>query len=135
MVKRNEFVDLDKPKITKEKQKTEPIKKSQKVKILISIFRYGEKIISALGVPSKDAWVSHKLSKDKLKPEELYNISAAMTNDDPFKKDPKYRTPISQTLDTSMNVIVIPETKVKDLKNIGNLVHIVLQTEIELFTK
>lgn len=110
-------------------------RKSQKVKVLVSVYRYGDRIISALGIPKKDAWVIHRLDKSKLKPDELFDISSTLKNSDSFRKDVEYRNVINHVLDNGYNFITLPERKANELKDVGNLYHEILNIEIELFTK
>ncbi len=116
-------------------KKEEPKRKSQKLKVLVSIYRSGDKIISYLGIPTNDAWIVHKLPKDELKADELFNISQAFTNDDPFRKDTSYQPSIANVLDNNVSHIVLPSKRANELKNIGNLVHQILRVEMELFVK
>ena len=120
-----------------EKPKTdvtpEPKRKSQKVRILVSMYRYGDKIVSAKGIPSRDAWVKHQINKDKMKAEELFNISSALKTDPEYNRDDEFKTMISQVLNASLKTVVFPERRASTLKNIGSLVHVIADTEIEYF--
>ena len=112
----------------------EPKRKSQKVKILVSVYRYAEKIISAHGISERNSWVKHIINKNKMKAEELFWLSKAISNDSFYSKDPDYKGTIAQILDASIDNVVLPERKASQLKNIGNFVHEILHIEIELFT-
>lgn len=115
--------------------KEEPKRRSQKVRILVSMYRYGDKIISAHGIPNREAWVKHHLNKDKMKAEELFNISSALKTDPLYNKDDEFKATISQILNASVKIVILPERKASTLRNIGNLIHNIADTEIEYFMK
>lgn len=106
--------------------------KFQKIKVLVSIYRSNDRIISYLGIPTNDALIIHKFSKNKLKADELFNISQAFTNDDPFRTDKAYQSSIANVLDNKVEYIILPSKRANELKNIGKLVHQILNVEMEL---
>jgi hypothetical protein len=118
---------------TKEK-KVESTKKSQKVKILVSVYRVNDKIISALGVPTTDARVSHCFPKNKLKVEDLFVLTTQIKNHLPFSKMDSYKPVIEHALNDNITEIVLPETPVNKLQNIGTFTHEILSIEIELLS-
>lgn len=118
----------------KEKQEKE-VRKSQRVKVLVSVYRYGDKIVSALGIPKRDAVVSHHLNKSKLTPDEMFDILVTLRNSDTFRKDESYRRTIDCISDDNQNFIIFPDKKTYELKNFGKLYHEILNIEIELFIK
>ena len=117
----------------------EPVRKSQKVKVFISTFRYGDKIVSALGIPHASYEVEHRISKKNLKPEEIFNIISALTNEPYYKNstDGRWKTTIKYALDQESPEIPIPKQKASILSShsIGKLTHEILNVEIELFLK
>jgi hypothetical protein len=119
---------------TKKTQDTTPLKKSQKVKILVSVYRVNNKIISALGIPTVNAPVAHRFVKDKLKVEDLFVLSTQIKNHLPFSKMDSYKPVIEQALNESIKEIVLPETVANKLQNIGTFTHEILNIEIELLS-
>ena len=111
-----------------------PPKKSQKVKIFVSVYRVNDKIISAYGIPTVDAPVIHRLSKNKLKVEDLFVFTTQIKNHLPFCKMDSYNSVVEQTLNEKATEIVLPETRANKLQNIGTLVHEILNIEIELLS-
>ena len=111
--------------------------KSQKVKILVSVFRYGDKIVSALGIPTPTTFIRHEILKSKLKPDEIFNIISALTNDPYFKNNKMWEDTVRRTLDNGYSVIPLAEERANELskKTIGKLVHEILDIEIVLFMK
>lgn len=125
-----------KSKTTKDEVKEEKSQaKGQKVKILTSIYRYNDRIISSLGIPTRDAWVSHILPKKLLKPEELFNISQALSNGSPYRKENEYKSSLAELLNAKSENIILPSRKANVLTNIGKLIHEIINVEIELFLK
>lgn len=118
---------------TKEK-KIQPVKKSQKVKVLVSVFRVNDKIISALGIPTVDALVTHIFPKDKLKVEDLFILTTNIKNHLPFSKMDSYIPVAEAALSDKIDSIQLPATKADQLQNIGNFVHEILNIEIELLS-
>jgi len=136
--KEKEETDIQKtpniqPDVNPETETPEPKRKSQKVRILVSMYRYGDKIVSAHGIPNRNAWVKHHINKDKMKAEELFNISSALKTDPAYNRDNEYKTLISQVLDATLQTVMFPERRASTLKNIGNLIHNIADTEIEYF--
>ena len=113
----------------------EPKKKSQKVNVLLSVYRYGDKIVSSLGIPSKTDFVTHHLPKNKLKPEDLFNILTALNNERDFKGMELYKQAIEDISNIKQGSVRLPKGRVHELKKIGNLIHEILNVEIELFIK
>lgn len=111
-------------------------KKSQKVKVLVSVYRYGDKIVSAHGIPDRNYILVHRLDKNKLKPEELFHISSVISNDNNFRKNNlDYKDSLSYILDDKQDFILLPRRPATEYLDIGNLRHEILNIEIELFTK
>jgi len=119
---------------TKEKTTKTTVKKSQKVKVLVSVYRVNDKIVSALGIPSVDTPVKHVFQKDKIRVEDLFVFTTQIRNHLPFSKMDTYRLVVDQALDDRNKEIHLPETKAKDLQNIGTFIHEVLSIEIELLS-
>ena len=119
---------------TKKEKTLEPTKKSQKVKILVSVYRVNNKIISALGIPTVDAPVVHRFVKDKIKVEDLFVLTTQIKNHLPFSKIDSYKPVIEQALNESVMEIVLPETVANKLQNIGTFTHEILNIEIELLS-
>jgi len=117
----------------------EPKRKSQKVNVLVSIFRYGDKIVSHLGIPHPTHEIEHRIPKKNLKPEEIFNIISALTNEPYYKNsnDGRWETTVKCALDQNFPEIPIPKQKASILSSrpIGKLVHEILNVEIELFLK
>lgn len=118
-------------------EKTESKGKSQKVKILVSVFRYGDKIVSALGIPNATSPVSHRIPKNKLKDDELFNIISAITNDKYFSNDLRWKEVAKKALNKNYPEISFPAEFARDYNNksIGKLQHEILSIEIELLLK
>lgn len=134
-VSKNEEVEDDSTRKSSTKSSTkESAKKSQRVKILVSVYRVGDKIISALGVPSVEAVVIHKFEKDKIKAEDLFTLSTQLKNHLPYSKLDAYKAVVDQILDEKTKVIVFPGTRANRLQTIGNFDHKILSIEIELFS-
>jgi len=114
--------------------KSETIQKSQKVKVMISVYRVNDKIVSVLGIPATDAVVTHKFPKSKLKPEELYAIAATIKNSPDKSKNPAYKAVIDQALNEKTTEVILPPTLVTRLEAIGNCSHEILNIEIELLS-
>ena len=121
--------------VKEEVVKEEPKRKSQKVKVLVSVYRYGDKIVSAHGIPDRNSWVKHVIDKTKLTAGELFHLSQALNNDPEYGKNPDYKGTISQILDASLENAVLPERHANKLKSIGQFTHEILSVEFELFTK
>ena len=68
-----------------------------------------------------------------MKAEELFNISSALKTDPEYNRDDEFKTMISQVLNASLKTVVFPERRASTLKNIGSLVHVIADTEIEYF--
>ena len=109
----------------------EPKRKSQKVKILVSVYRYGDKIVSAHGIPDRNAWVKHVIDKKKLSASDLFVLSQELNS----KKNPDYKGTVAQILDASLDTAILPERHANKLENIGQFMHEILSVEFELFTK
>ena len=123
-----------KEKFTKSKDEVEPKKKSQKVKVLVSVYRSNDKIISALGIPAANAPVIHRFQKDKLRVEDLFLLTVQLKNHLPFSKMNSYKSVAVAALDDKVDSIVLPSTPANKLQNIGNFVHEILNIEIELLS-
>jgi len=127
----------DKKVLRKETKIEETRGRSQKVKICVSVFRYGDKIISALGISRPTSSVEHRILKSKLKADELFNIVSSLTNDPYYKNDQRWAPVVRRVLDQNFPEIEFPIQQAKEFsrKPIGNLVHEVLNVEIELILK
>lgn len=113
----------------------DPKKKSQKVKVLLSVYRYGTRIVSSMGIPSQRDFISHSLPKSKLKPEDLYNVLTALSNERDFKGVEIYKQAIEDISNNKEVSIRLPRLRASETKKIGNLIHEILNVEIELFIK
>lgn len=124
---------------TKEPEQSieQPKAKSQKFKVLVSSFRFGDKIVSALGIPSKNAQVEHRIPKSKLKDDELFNIVSFISNDKYYVNDKRWASVAKSALDKNNPEVWFPSQPANEFskKDIGKLVHEILSIEIELFTK
>lgn len=109
-------------------------KKSQKVKILVSVYRVNDKIISALGIPSVDAPVIHRFPKNKLRIEDLFALTTQVKNHLPYSKMDSYKPVIEQVLNEKVSEILLPKTAANKLQNIGTFTHEILSIEIELLS-
>jgi hypothetical protein len=118
-------------------EEQEPKGKSQKVKILVLTFRFGDKIVSALGISSPTSSVEHRLPKSKLKPDEMFNIASALTNDKYYANNKRWAGIAQQALSEGLDEIVFPPEPANEFskKPIGKLIHEILNIEIELFIK
>lgn len=134
----NEIINEGKPKSKKSEKKVENVekpRKSQRIKVLISVYRYGDVIVSALGIPSRTSVLSHQIPKNELKPEQMFDIIKTLNNESFFIRDQTYKETVSQAIDDKKTHIIFPSKRASDLKNVGGLVHEILSTEIELFIK
>lgn len=128
-------------KTTSKKTKDEPEvpekKKGQKVKILVSIWRFENKIVSWLGIPDAQANVEHRIPKSRLKEDEIFNIISSLSTDSYFNRNANWKETVNKALDRSCPEIPFPPNKasVFNHKPIGKLVHEILNIEIELFVK
>jgi hypothetical protein len=113
---------------------TPPPKKSQKVKIFVSVFRVNDKIISALGVPTVDAPVTHKFLKKKLRNEDLFILASQIKSHQPYSNLEATKKVVEQALNNKVDEIVLPELRANKLQNIGIFVHEILNIEIELLS-
>jgi len=129
----------EQPKVEqiKEESTEEPKGKSQKIKVLVSIFRYGDKIVSHLGIPRSNSNVEHRIPKKNLRDDELFNIVSAMTNDRFLKNDKRYEQSVKSALDKNMSEIWLPVQPANEFskKSIGKLVHEIINVEMEIFIK
>jgi len=111
-----------------------PVKKSQKVKILVSVYRVNDKIISALGIPAAKSTVVHRFPKDKMKMEDLFVFTTHIKNHPPYNKIESYKAVVEQALNNNIEMITLPETQANKLENIGIFTHEILNIEIELLS-
>jgi len=121
-------------KIPTERVIEESKRKSQKVKVLVSVYRVNDKIISALGIPTSDAWVSHRFQKSKLQAQDLFILTTTIKNHLPFSRMDSYKPVIEQILNDKAPEIVLPNTKANQLVNIATFTHEILDIGIELFS-
>jgi len=112
------------------KKKTEKDIKRKKKTVMVSVLRYKDNIVSFLGIPTVSAWVIHVIDKSDLKPDELFDIATYLTNN--CKNDKDFQRTVSQILDSSYENFSFPELRVKEIKNMGNLTHDILNVEIEI---
>ncbi len=121
----------------KKKKEDEPVKKSQKVKILVSTWRYGDKIVSALGIPSATAPVEHRIPKKKLKEDEIFNIISTLSTDSYYNRNANWKEVIKWSLEKTCPELPFPVQTANEFskKPIGKLTHEILNIEIELFIK
>ena len=123
---------------TKEKAtkptKSVPVKKSQKVKVLVSVFRVNDKIISAKGIPVVEALVTHSFPKKKLRDEDLFVLASQLQTTIPYSKLPATQKIVENILNNKVGEIVLPELRVNKITNIGTFTHEVLNIEIELLS-
>jgi hypothetical protein len=126
--------EKDGSEVVEEIQPQKPQKKSQMVKVLVSVYRVNDKIISALGIPTADAWVSHRFQKNKLQSQDLFMLTTTIKNHEPFNKLDSYKPVIEQILNDKVQEIILPSTKANQLQNISIFTHEILNIGIELFS-
>jgi len=115
----------------------EQSKKSQKVKILVSTWRFGEKIVSALGIPRSNAPVEHRIDKKNLREDEIFNIISSLSTDTYYNRNQAWNATVKFALDKTCSELPFPSQNANEFskKPIGKLTHEILTIEIELFVK
>lgn len=120
-------------KPTSKKTTTDP--KAQKVKVLVSVLRYGDKIVSAFGIPTPDAWVSHKILKESINDEAKFNIISHLANSKHFRSNERWHDVAQKALDNKSSEIIFPSERAIELSSFdfGKLKHEILNIKIDLF--
>ena len=105
--------------------------KRQKVKINISVYREGNNILSAIGIPNHDTVVIHDFQKSKMKKEGWFLMAEFLQNNKVLPHGTENRV-IKDILNLQKKDVELPPMAVSKLPNIGHIIHEVLHVEIEL---
>lgn len=126
-------LDVEKLKVSEEEVKT----RSQKIEILMSIYRIDDRIVSAHGIPDMGSVIVHIFDKSKFGSEELFNIVSLISTEKVCRLDSRWKVASDAILNPAEKTFNFPECHARDCPSFTkmNLIHEVLRIQTELFSK